>query len=155
MNKTEELGWPVAMNARNFYPGERLFNSEYEKGQNLAEFGGQTGCSSEALTEQRVDSRYKSTLLKVSEYDLQEQSGVLAKLKRLRNIDLFYQGQFGQEVSATLTVKKNYTMHLHAREALFFSRRCEIYGNFTRQDAARQLQEATEQIQALLRSDFF
>lgn len=27
MNKSEELGWPVAMNARNFYPGERLFNS--------------------------------------------------------------------------------------------------------------------------------
>ena len=71
MNKTEEQGWPVAMNARNFYPGERLFNSEYERGLNLSDFNGQMGCSMESLTEQRVDGRFKSTLLKVSEYDLQ------------------------------------------------------------------------------------
>lgn len=86
---------------------------------------------------------------------MQEQSGVLSKLKRLRNVDLFYQGQFGQEVSTTLSVKKNYTMHLYAREALFFSRRCEIYGNFTRQDAAKQLDEATKQVRALLDSNLF
>jgi len=57
----------------------------------------------------------------------------------LRNADLFYQGQYGQEARTTLSVKKNYTMQLYTREALFFSRRCEIYGNFSRMEAAEEL----------------
>ena len=70
MNKSEELGWPVAMNARNYYPGERIFNSLYPRKVNLSEYDGQMGCSLEGLTDQRNDKRFKSTLLKVSEFDL-------------------------------------------------------------------------------------
>ena len=73
----------------------------------------------------------------------------------MRNVDLFYQGLDGPELNTTLSIKKNYTMKAYAREALFFSRRCEIYGNFTRQNAYNQLITMNTRVDQLLQSDFF
>lgn len=155
MNSSESTAWPAVLASRNYYPGERLFNVDYAPGQNLSTFRPPMGCTEDLITGQTLDDRYSRVGLKVSEYDLQQQSGVLAKLRNLRNVDVFYQGQFGRELQATLGVKHNYTLQLYVREALFFSRRCEVYGNFTRQEAAGLLRQVVELTKPVLEEDFF
>ena len=53
-------------------------------------------------------------------------------------IDQFY---FNADPSKpnTLSTKKDYNFNLFIREASYFSRHCEVYGNFTRLDAYNAL----------------
>ena len=69
---------------RDHYPTENIFDNDGKK----------KGCQEDTwgsgLT---FDNRWRETGLQVSEYVLQENSGVLEKLKKVKHIDLFYQNE--------------------------------------------------------------
>jgi hypothetical protein len=87
------------------------------------------GCQLEKNTNQTIDPRFKEIDFSISEYYLQSQSGVADILKNVKDIDLFYLTR----TNKPMNIKKNYKYELMTREALFFSRTCDLYGNFTRQ----------------------
>ena len=63
--------------------------------------------------------------LQIDEYTIQDDNGVLKIINETQHTDIFYS-------DPTLELKRNYQYNLYTREAFFFSRWCELYGNFTR-----------------------
>ena len=72
-------------------------------------------------------------MIKVDELTLQNQSGVFDILESMETYEIFHYSR---------TVPKNlYEYNLFTREAFFFNRQCEIYGNFTREDVYLKLEK--------------
>ena len=92
------------------------------------------GCHSDLYTNEIFDERFKSIDFEdfgISEFTLHSESGVIDILNSIPHIDLFYL----QYSLNPMNIKKNYIYKLLMRDPLHFSRSCELYGDYTRQQA--------------------
>ena len=84
----------------------------------------------------------------MTEYDLHRQNGVSYRLKDLTNIELFFSEKMFED-------KKEYKYKLFTRESIFFSRRCELYHNISRQQVYELMTNMLEQMHTLAEFELF